>query len=616
MSEEDEFDSYGFIDFTAEELASINEALESLERTTTTVQSQGAPAVEIELEVPADDSALEVPTETGETAGTSLNQLNQISPLREYRSSGILSVTDIVSPAWCELQFDYGLRQKRSWRPERRPSSFTTAEGKTITVEKAVAEQNFETTSRGKSVHKALEREVKPVTTYVPVKTEEERWALRLVNMMFCFDNLISMGHTREMPVFGIIHGHIVVGIIDELHRKFLSPPSSSTAQANLGSKKRGADVSADQAQITSFFSAGGGDTPLTIPLSESPIDPVPSNASNGYTLRLLDNKTRRSPSLPSHEDTVSSRLQVMLYHRLLNDLLCGSCPFDFPSLWKRLNLDPSRRFGDEFLVQAGLIPDDDHIPLPNCLTTLVADWRHAANNLSLASVSPSLQLVYRTQPSKTSKQCQKRRKLQSQPTIVLEEPGQEDRELALAIQASLDDLLKTDVVNKPQPQGLPSLQPLPVTEDEGVASANVASTPESSVVDEIQLLQVNTPSRHEDPTRLSSTTPPKRKLTEGQEQNNLPPSTAEPLSTSESDGTSAQESRIIGTKEFELDEPLLDAYVSEVLEWWSGERRANGVPIENARRCFSCEYSGGCEWREAKAKEFERAVNARNGNV
>jgi hypothetical protein len=95
----------------------------------------------------------------------------QSSPFQRYRSwNRVLSVSDLVSPAWyvtmnilkttvpttkldmsrCELQFDYGLRQKRSRKLEDRPASFTSAEGKIISVEKQVAAKNDRTVQRGR----------------------------------------------------------------------------------------------------------------------------------------------------------------------------------------------------------------------------------------------------------------------------------------------------------------------------------------------------------------------------------------------------------------------------------------------------------------------------------
>lgn len=49
----------------------------------------------------------------------------------------------------CEVQFDYGLRQKRSKPLEMRPDSFVSASGKEISVEKAVAANNDIITKKG-----------------------------------------------------------------------------------------------------------------------------------------------------------------------------------------------------------------------------------------------------------------------------------------------------------------------------------------------------------------------------------------------------------------------------------------------------------------------------------
>jgi exonuclease V len=102
------------------------------------------------------------------------------------------------------------------------------------------------------SIHKVLEREIRPKEIRVEAVTDEERWALRyvrgcvccpavayfdvfpfrLVNMLSGLHTLMSLGctvsrfviwqfftfsdntHQREMPVFGVVHGQIVVGVI------------------------------------------------------------------------------------------------------------------------------------------------------------------------------------------------------------------------------------------------------------------------------------------------------------------------------------------------------------------------------------------------------------------
>ncbi len=49
----------------------------------------------------------------------------------------------------CELQFEYGLLQKRSRRLEHRPASFVSRNGKDISVRKDVATVNDKVQKRG-----------------------------------------------------------------------------------------------------------------------------------------------------------------------------------------------------------------------------------------------------------------------------------------------------------------------------------------------------------------------------------------------------------------------------------------------------------------------------------
>ena len=71
------------------------------------------------------------------------------SPIALFGKRKYLSVSDIVGPAWCELQYDYGLRQRRKKPVEKRPATFVTKEGKEITVNKKVALKNDETHKGG-----------------------------------------------------------------------------------------------------------------------------------------------------------------------------------------------------------------------------------------------------------------------------------------------------------------------------------------------------------------------------------------------------------------------------------------------------------------------------------
>ncbi len=43
---------------------------------------------------------------------------------------------------------------------------------------------------------------------------------------------------------------------------------------------------------------------------------------------------------------------------------------------------------------------------------------------------------------------------------------------------------------------------------------------------------------------------------------------------------------RVIGTKEFNLDDDFLDDYLTSVLDWWMGRRAPRGVSETQTRRC------------------------------
>lgn len=201
---EDEYDAYNdFAELTEEDLARLDASYSSAPPivdanssfVSGTAQSQAAAGPSISIEIEA------TPME------------NQ-TPIHKYRWRGTLSVTDIVSLAWCEVQFDYGLQQKRSRRLADRPASFTLDSGKQIVVQQDVAARNDKTTKRGRFIHKELELELQHEEIKIGISSEEERWALRLLNFLSSLVSLITEGCVREVPVVGIVNGVAVVGII------------------------------------------------------------------------------------------------------------------------------------------------------------------------------------------------------------------------------------------------------------------------------------------------------------------------------------------------------------------------------------------------------------------
>jgi hypothetical protein len=126
-----------------------------------------------------------------------------------------------------------------------------------------------------------------------------------------------------------------------------------------------------------------------------------------------------------------------MLYYRMLSDLVSECSPFDFSSLWDKLRLDPRQIFSAQFLVDAGLVADCQP-ERTACLDDLVHLLRQAVEKLDLVGVNQHLQLVYRLQPSRIKKRRNESRQNGVMPSSVI---SQEERELSLAIEASLKDL-------------------------------------------------------------------------------------------------------------------------------------------------------------------------------
>ncbi|KAI0706286.1 exonuclease V [Cerioporus squamosus] len=708
----------------------------------------GGPRIQIAVEGAASADASSSRNMKGAAKGRGFSKPKR-SPYEQFRSwNRLLSVTDIASPSWCEVQFDYGLRQKRHKKLADRPEAFVTAEGKTITVAQPVAAVNDRTVTRGRSVHKVLEREFQPEAVTVDVTIPEERWALRIVNLLVSLQILLEQGRCREVPVFGFAHDQIVTGIIDEIVRKSvpvpdttpeLPPPTPSRSSPNKrsasrtprksSSKKSRQQADPDQPSITSFFTpttpskedhradsamlvdvVEPSTPPCTVtPLPESkrqePANPVPT----GYSLHLSDTKTRIRPSLPPDEDTYASRIQLMLYHRLLSNLLAtadpsisSAQPLEFELLWERAGVDPHRKFSESFISQAGLSPSGGTSPDQSpylaglsCLDDLTAAWRHAVEALNVAGIDKTLTLVYRQQPAKRhhNGNGKGKQKSRAQGPAAAALSDQEAQELAVAIQASISDVqpgrggdddlaraifesLKDSVQSGEaadgelgvltHPFGPPisemssfatsSSQEEPDRgEEDGTSAAGaLAADPQLawalqqsllSRIDETPVLKEVL----EEPTDLDvmddslasqETTPqpmstqysqvPEEPIAdspdsvhEGRSGDVLPktapssPAPAAEESTDDEAMTAADletEAKILGTKEFEMDDGLLDEYLTRVLAWWYGERPPQGVEVELTRRCVTCEYRDGCEWREKKAEEAMRKYRERSG--
>ena len=130
-----------------------------------------------------------------------------------------------------------------------------------------------------------------------------------------------------------------------------------------------------------------------------------------------------------------SGRLQLMIYRRLLCELLATNPPYDFTSLWEKLGLNSTAPFPTKFLVQAQLIQEDAGFHT-TCLNDLVDLWHNAVKDSNIIGVDSNLELVYRLRPpddQQNGKAASAIRKRQRR-------TNDEDVDLARAIDASLKD--------------------------------------------------------------------------------------------------------------------------------------------------------------------------------
>lgn len=224
-----------------------------------------------------------------------------LSPFDRFRKRrNRLAVTDLAGPGWCELQFQYEL-------------------------EKGGRKRRTQAMKIGHALHDVLEKEVHAVVEFeLSTDIEEERLGLRLLNIFQGLTELHASGKTRELPVFGLLHGTYISGIIDQLQfEKAIT--TDRTAQAHKNEKKF----------MTNYFG----------------ITAVPPR-----DLVISDDKTRTVRSEPSSTQVNQAKLQLMIYHHLLQNM---------PSLTIEEivvpdRFDPDRHFSDTFLAQAISIFDPE----------------------------------------------------------------------------------------------------------------------------------------------------------------------------------------------------------------------------------------------------------------
>ncbi|CAG8470700.1 4101_t:CDS:1 [Ambispora leptoticha] len=216
------------------------------------------------------------------------DQKKKKSPFELYRSKkNCLSVTDFAALAWCETQFE-----------------FTLADG---------GRRQTEVMAKGSEIHLTLELEVHEIVE-VKLKTREDRWGNRLLNLLTGLFEIQEQGKTRELPMFGFIEQFLVFGVIDEVERRPISNEES-------------------------------------VPVQEPPVKrhkrEIESLSTYSKTaLFLSDTKTRSKPYI-SQNSTPGNKYQLMLYKRLFDEFMLYG--INEERLYKAARIDPDASFSREF---------------------------------------------------------------------------------------------------------------------------------------------------------------------------------------------------------------------------------------------------------------------------
>ncbi len=221
-----------------------------------------------------------------------------------------LSVTDLVSPQWCELQFSYTLERGKKRRT------------------KAMRD--------GSQIHRSLEEEIHAIVPFeLKQGSREEPWGLKLLNVLLGIGELTRSGITRELPVFGYVEDILISGVIDEIvykePRQVVSlRPALSGDGSSIGSSKKKPKTSLrtpNHAQQSAILKFVGRDL---------------------RQLYISDAKTRVSLREPSASQVNGAKVQLMMYHHLLKELI----EIDFERLLMDENLDGDAPFSDSFIAQ------------------------------------------------------------------------------------------------------------------------------------------------------------------------------------------------------------------------------------------------------------------------
>lgn len=203
---------------------------------------------------------------------------------------------------------------------------------------------------QGSSVHKTLEEQVHGVEVPVAVETREDRFGLRIWNIIQSLRVLRDTGLTRELEVFGVIEDEVVIGVIDEITTTCPDEQMEARilADAKDGGKgkKKKDELQPDQRTLTDFLT--GSQSGSTLESNPAFLGTLHERPRTYY---IVDIKTRQSKTLPAQgSQSRPTHMQLMIYHRLLSSLATNEVPGE--KIFERYRLNPYAPFSDKFIAE------------------------------------------------------------------------------------------------------------------------------------------------------------------------------------------------------------------------------------------------------------------------
>ena len=255
--------------------------------------------------------------------------------------------------------------------------------------------------------------------------------------------------------------------------------------------------------------------------------------------------------------------MQLMLYHHLLSALLAPT--FSFNAFWEKICVDPFAQLSDAFLLQSGLARGSEGVVAQrsfSCLDDLTDLWRTTFRSMNVGGLSPTLEIVYRTQPKRSTLND-------------FAVADREARDIARAIASSMCDQNLDSDLERAIAESLREMVPASNTDGGGNA-------------------QPSSPRAMERPSGKTQVPSYTGLMEQGYSKAmgsawpmEEPSALGEPSSSSEQDPLPPPEApNIIGRKYFIFDEDAMHAHVQNVMQWWRGERGPQGVDIEHVHRC------------------------------